>query len=165
MNKKEEKEQLRLWAEERKKHDLIYPDENVIRFLKRTFKNGENKKILDFGCGSGRHALIMAEMDFKIYAMDYNAVCLELTKEKLDKINYKNVEYILNNRLEINLPNESVDCIVAWGALFYFNEKERDIFCKEMYRVLKPGGLILADYRTQDDYLFNRGTKLEKNLF
>ncbi|KOY83626.1 hypothetical protein ADM90_03215 [Lysinibacillus macroides] len=161
----EEKEQLALWAEERKKHDLKYPDENVIRFLKKNFKTGKDKKILDFGCGSGRHTLIMAEMEFMIYAMDYNKVCLELTKDKLGKVNYKDVEYILNKRLEINLPDRSVDCIVAWGALFFFNKVERELFCKEMNRVLKPGGLILADYRTLDDHLYNRGTKIEENLF
>lgn len=165
MNAIEEKEQLKLWAEERKKHDLKYPDENVVRFLKKNFKTGKDKTILDFGCGSGRHTLIMAEMEFMIYAMDYNVVCLELTKEKLDKINYKNVKYILNKRLVINLPDESVDCIVAWGALFYFNKAERELFCKEMKRVLKPDGVILADYRTIDDHLYNKGTKIEENLF
>lgn len=40
MNIIEEQTQKRLWEEERKKHDLKYPDESVIRFLKKNFIGG-----------------------------------------------------------------------------------------------------------------------------
>lgn len=155
----------KLWAEDRKKHDLKYPDESVVRFLKKNFKSGENKSILDFGCGSGRNTLVMADMGFMIYAMDYNEVCLELTKEKLDNINYSNVRYLQNEKLKINLPDESLDCIVAWGALVFFNKSQREIFYKELNRVLKPGGIILADYRSKEDSLYKRGEQIEEDLF
>ena len=82
----------------------MYPAEDVVKFLKRNYKQPEDKTILDFGCGSGRNTVLMSDMGFeKIIAMDYNEDCLKLTKEKL--LGKNNVEYIKNERLTISLPD------------------------------------------------------------
>lgn len=107
----------------------------------------------------------MAEMNFNIYAMDCNSICLQLTRQKMEQIKYNKITYIQNERMKINLSDNSLDGIVAWGALVFFNEQERREFTKEIYRVLKPGGLLLANYRTKEDSLYGKGTEIEKNLF
>lgn len=131
------------WAEDRAFTNLQYPAEEVVRFLKRNFKNAKDKSILDFGCGSGRNIVPMIDMGFReIVAMDYNEGCLELTRKKAN--NHPCLRCIRNERLEIPLPSECLDGVVAWGALFYFTNDERDYFLREIYRVLKMGGDILC---------------------
>lgn len=159
------KREMQLWAEERKKHDLKYPDEYVVRYLNKKFCTGTGKRILDFGCGSGRNTVVMADMGFEIYAVDYNEVCLELTREKLERLDYNNVTYLKNTRVEIPVQSDHVDCIVAWGALFYFNANEREENLQELHRVLKKDGYLFADYRTKDDFMFGQGREIEQDLF
>ncbi|MFD1178853.1 class I SAM-dependent methyltransferase [Paenibacillus puldeungensis] len=161
----ENKREMELWKKDRKNFDLQWPDENVVRYLNKNFKTGDNKVIVDFACGSGRNTIVMAKMGFDIYAVDYNMDCLLLTKEKIDKLQYSKIQYIQNERTDIPLSPESSDCLVAWGALFYVNGKERTELFKEIYRVLKPGGLFLADYRTKEDSHYGRGREIEKDLF
>lgn len=161
----ENKTEMRLWEEERKKHDLVYPDENVVRYLHKNFSTGKGKTILDFGCGSGRNTVVMADMGFKICAVDYNDVCLKLTREKMEQKGYKNVTYMRNQRSDIPVEDMGVDVIVAWGALFYFNETDRHKNFIELHRVLKPGGVFLADFRTKDDSMYKKGREIEKDLF
>lgn len=165
MLSEENKREMKLWEEERKKHDLKYPDENVVRYLHKNFVSGRGKRILDFGCGSGRNTLVMADMGFDIFAVDYNETCLDLTREKLSRINYDRVTYIQNIRSDIPIANAYLDVIVAWGALFYFNEKDRNENFKELNRVLKPDGLLLADFRTKDDFMYKKGREIEEDLF
>lgn len=165
MLEEENKIEMELWAKERKKHDLKYPDENVVRYLHRNFSTGEGKYILDFGCGSGRNTLVMADMQFHIYAVDYNDICLSLTKEKMDKINYEKITYLKNTRTDIPIDSESLDCVVAWGALFYCNQADRNAIFGELNRILKKGGLFLADFRTKEDSLYQQGREIEKDLF
>lgn len=157
--------QIELWEKERKKFDLKYPDNYVIRFLKRNYKTGKGKTILDFGCGSGRNSIVMADMEFDIVAMDYSKMCLELTKEKMEQICYDKITYVHNEKLKIDVKDQSLDCIVAWGILFYFNKKEREQFREEIKRVLKPGGLMLADYRSVKDSMYGKGIEAEENLY
>ena len=151
------------WNKDRAMFNLMYPAEDVVKFLKRNYKQPEDKTILDFGCGSGRNTVLMSDMGFeKIIAMDYNEDCLKLTKEKL--LGKNNVEYIKNERLTISLPDESVDCIVAWGALYYFTGEERKQFAKELYRVLKPNGMVVADFRGKEEETPFSIENMERNL-
>lgn len=160
----ERKKEQELWGKERALFDLKYPAEEVVKFLKKNFKTPQTKTVLDFGCGSGRNTIPMVDMEFgKVIAMDYNRECLELTKEKIKSA--ENVTYIQNERMEIPLDDNSVDAIVAYGALFLFAEQERAAFAGELYRVLKKDGLILADFRGLEDGMFGMGQELESNMF
>ncbi len=165
MFKEENKAEMELWAEERKKHDLKYPDNYVVRYLHKNFLSGEGKRILDFACGSGRNTLVMAEMQFDIYAVDYNDICLELTREKMEKINYHNIIYLKNTRTDIPVEDGILDCIVAWGALYYCNEADRNLLFDEINRVLKEDALFLGEFRTKDDFLYKKGLEIEKDYF
>ena len=62
--------------------NLLYPDEYVIRFVKRNYKDAENTTILDFGCGAGRDSLALACEGYNMIAMDY-------TEESINIINKK----------------------------------------------------------------------------
>lgn len=158
-------EQKKLWADDRKKHNLKYPSEDIIRFLKKNFETGSGKTIVDLGCGSGRNAMVMADMGFQIYAVDESEECLELTREKMEAVSYQQIEYIQNKDMEIPLPDESADCIVAWGVVMLVDKRQREALFGEIRRVLKPGGLFLADYRTQEDSMYGKGTEIERDMF
>lgn len=155
MNNKE------LWANDRKQHNLRYPDENVIRFLCANRSVLPGNKLLDFGCGSGRNTRVMAELGFDTYAMDYSEECLKLTEEKCKT----QVHYIKNTELDVPLESNSMDGIVAWGALFYLSYTDEELLFRELVRVLKPGGMLLADYRTKDDFLYGMGEKLDDDFY
>ncbi|MBD5095465.1 MAG: class I SAM-dependent methyltransferase [Lachnospiraceae bacterium] len=159
------KEEMRLWSEHKEVNEIKYPSEPVIRYLHNNFPIGKDNKILDFGCGTGRNTLVMADMQFDIYAADYNEICLERTKEKLEKINYQNVIYIKNDRTSIPIESSILDCIVAWGALFYCNAADRNLLFSELNRILKIGGCFLSDFRTKEDYLYGKGKEIEKDYF
>ena len=45
----------KFWKEETVRGKLVYPDEQVIRFIKKNADKDDT--ILDFGCGYGRHAI------------------------------------------------------------------------------------------------------------
>lgn len=152
-----------LWAIDRKKHDLKYPDENVIRFLFHNNLVGHENKILDFGCGSGRNTKLMAELGFDICAMDYNRECLQLTEDKLNW--YNKIEYIINSELEVPKEENYFDCIVVWGALFYHSRENEKLLFKNLVKTLKPNGMLLADYRAKDDYLYGCGKEIEKDFY
>ncbi|MDP7195670.1 MAG: class I SAM-dependent methyltransferase, partial [SAR202 cluster bacterium] len=56
-------------------YKLIYPDENVIRFLNSNFKHQKNNQnILDLGFGSGRHLKLLHELGFNGIGIDFSTV-------------------------------------------------------------------------------------------
>jgi SAM-dependent methyltransferase len=49
------------------KSKLTYPDENLVRLIKKNYNlyNAENSTALDLGCGTGRHLKLLGECGFK----------------------------------------------------------------------------------------------------
>lgn len=61
-----------------------YPEDAVIRFAFNNLTPGQ--KVLDLGCGAGRHAMFLAENGFEAYGIDIseNAI-LEAKKRAQEK--------------------------------------------------------------------------------
>ncbi|MDD2731833.1 MAG: class I SAM-dependent methyltransferase [Candidatus Pacebacteria bacterium] len=64
-----------------------YPNESVIRFLFRNFKRSDfkNLKILDHGCGAGRHLCFLAEQGVKSYGIDVSKGGISASNKVLKK--------------------------------------------------------------------------------
>ena len=86
-----------------KQNYVFYPHEEVIRFFakhivkKRGFNefeylnNSKNKKILDLGCGIGRHVIFSHEMGLDAYGIDISSVAIKFAKIWA-KNNIKNID-------------------------------------------------------------------------
>ncbi|APC84216.1 class I SAM-dependent methyltransferase [Clostridium botulinum] len=154
------------WAENIKKYDLFWPDENIIRFLNKSYNksNRDKIKVLDLGCGSGRNSIAIASEGFKTYSIDYNKECIDITKEKATNLDL-NLELSQNEGNEIPFDDNSFDCVIAWGSLFYNDSNGRIELLNEINRVLKKEGTFLANWRTTEDYFYKKGKEIEKNTF
>ena len=55
----------------------------------------------------------------------------------------KNVKTIKNSgEVRLNLGNDSIDVVLLYDILHYLKHEERKILYSEVYRVLKPDGLL-----------------------
>ena len=104
---------------------------------------GDNKTILDIGCGSGRIALLLAEKGIDITGIDYSSEMIELANEYLRK--YKdstnielNVEFICCDFMKDFDINELFDITLALGVFDYiknpmpFLEKMKNLTKEKM---------------------------------
>ena len=123
-----------------KEFDEIYDNSGSIlkRLINKAFRNGmhervtktlkicqgNNKTLLDIGCGSGRIALLLAEKGIKIKGIDYSSEMIDLAKVYLEK--YKsstsrklNVEFICCDFLHEFNNKELFDITLALGVFDY----------------------------------------------
>lgn len=102
------------WDKEIINANLIWPNEHIIRFVKRNFHD-RNSVILDFGCGAGRNAIALAMEGYNIIAMDHSEEAVELAREKsLERL--LDIEFLVNKNTDIPLKTASVNAIVANGS-------------------------------------------------
>lgn len=119
--------------------------------------------ILDLGCGSGNDTLYLTEKGFSVIACDYSDIALEQVNQ-----NIKNVKTI---KLDISLPlpfeDNAFDLIIADLSLHYFDEKTTKNIMKEIKRILKPNGNLLARVNSISDlnYGAGQGQRLEENYY
>ena len=98
--------------------------------------------ILDYGCGIGFNTIPAAEIvgeEGMVYALDIHPLAIKSVEKQIMKKGLKNVKTILSG-LNTGLPDESVDIVLLYNVLPMI--KNRSALIKELYRVLKPGGIL-----------------------
>jgi ubiquinone/menaquinone biosynthesis C-methylase UbiE len=113
---------------------------------------------LDLACGDGCFTVPCASLGIKIIAGDISNAMLGILQEKAkhNSISLDKVILCRMNALDIPIPNESVDTVVANSMLHLISNPEKVV--AEIYRVLKPGGAFIC----KDD---SPGRTIEKSTF
>lgn len=102
--------------------------------------------ILDFGCNAGHYTIPAAKIvgpAGKVYAVDKDDYPLQQLQNVKDIHHIKNIDTInTNGSTKLELKSESVDMALLYDVLHYFYEIQRKSLYKEIYRVLKPKGVL-----------------------
>ena len=109
----------------------------------------KGQKVLDFGCGHGNYTIPVARLvgeQALVYALDEDKATLDQLMSKVKSIGLKNIMRLDPlDKSRIGLDNESVDVVLLYDVLHYYyfpKEKDRRQLLREVYRVLKPNGLL-----------------------
>lgn len=141
-----------------------YPSEVVVQFVLRTFKRNSENKVLDLGCGAGRHIFFMVNENIDTYGIDVSREGISYTNRLLNEYNLKaNLE--VSSVEKIPYVDNYFDGIICYGVLYYCDSSEIKNAVKEIYRVLKPCGKALIVVRNTKDYRYGNGKEIEKNTF
>ena len=160
-----------LWEKHFANTTLDYPNEEVIRFLAKCKRLYNNGIMLDWGCATGRHTVLGCKFGFQVIAADYVENCVNITRNKVEKecreMQGKVLDYIVNKDLDIEqLDDNSLDVILAWGCIFNNTIEQQQIMMNNMYRMLKNGGRVFCDFRTQRDSIYqSKGKKIAEDTF
>ena len=108
------------------------------RFILKRLGDVSGKYLLDLGCGAGENSVYFASRGARCVAADYSPGMVEVAL-KLAAANQVRVEGKVVNAMDIDFPDNTFDIVYASNLLHHIPDPELTI--KEMYRVLKPGGV------------------------
>ena len=121
-------------------------------------KNGD--RILDVGCGVGRHSLILAKKGFFVVGVDFSKEYLSDAIKKAKKMKLINIEFIRKDMRKIDFKEEFDLVINMFTSFGYFDDKDNFTFLKKVHRALKKGGKFIIDVKNG---VFIRENLSEKN--
>jgi len=109
----------------------------------------EGQDVLDFGCGHGNYTIPAARLvgeGAMVYAVDEDEAALDQLMNRVKLAGLKNVRRIVpSDKSQVELNSESVDVVLLYDVLHYYyfpREEDRRQLLREVYRVLKPHGLL-----------------------
>lgn len=129
-------------------------------YLLHRWKNNNRQRLLDLGCGVGRHAIFFAENGFEVDAID-------LSESAVIQLN----EFCENNGLKINtkigdmadLPYESssFDYLLAYHTIFHTDGTGIKKVISEIHRVLSNDGEVFLTFNSKNNPDFHNPTNMK----
>ena len=120
---------------------FLKPHESMPKITSAFKKNGV-KRVLDLGCGSGRHLVYLAKMGFDTYGIDSSPAGVELARKWLRREHLR--AHLKNQDIYQKLPYRSkfFDAIISTQVLHHnYSSKVKELI-KEMERILGDNGII-----------------------
>ncbi len=136
----------------------IYP---IIRRCIRLLKRSNVKRILDLGCGTGRHTIFLAKKGFKVYGVDISQSGLDIIKKTKSKLKLRNIKLKRADMAKIPYKSNFFDSIVCTSVINHARLNKIKRTFKEIVRVLKSNGIFILEVISPKDFTFKTGIEIE----
>jgi SAM-dependent methyltransferase len=105
----------------------------------------QGSRVLDIGGGPGRYALWLAERGHRVVLADLSPVLLDAARRRISQSPAASLvdEIVQADARDLNRwPDASFDAVLSLGPFYHLPvAADRDRACRELVRVLHPGGL------------------------
>ncbi len=133
------------------------PSKKVLEAIK-FFKEKRIEKILDLGCGTGRHTTLLVKENFEVHGCDNSEDALKIIKEIL-----VDNEFRLCDMTKLLYNDGYFDGIICYQVIQHGKIADIKKSISEMHRVLKKGGYLFLVVISTKHPKFQTGEEIEPN--
>ena len=138
-------------------------NEHVVAFA-ALLKDQDSRRILDLGCGAGRHTVFLAREGFETCGFDIAETGLAQTREWLEREGLS-ADLKRGDIERIPWPDNSFDAVMSIYVIYHKPLAGMERAVAEIFRVLRPGGLALISLQSRRGYRYGAGKEIEPNSF
>ncbi|WP_170109753.1 class I SAM-dependent methyltransferase [Melghirimyces profundicolus] len=113
----------------------------------RNLFDPKSRQAADIGCGGGIYTRALADLGAHVTGVDPSPVMLEAAREK--STGYETIRWRLGKAEQTGLMDQSFDIVLLRAVIHHLTDLSGCF--RELFRILKPGGMILVQDRTPDD--------------
>ncbi len=147
----------------RKEYSPENPDRIVVN-LASILEKRKADRVLDLGCGTGRHLIYLADLGFEAYGADISETGLRIARKRLRSRKLE-AEIMKCDMKSIPLRDSCFEAVICVRTIYHQKQKEIQKTISEIQRVLKKNGLFLANFHSKRSSKYGKGTKVEEDTF
>ena len=117
--------------------------ENFIKQLIKKLDPPPGSRLLDTGCGKGRHSIVLSEMNYKVTGIDISVESIEFARQ-FENNNLEFYQHDMRLPFRINYYDYVLNFFTSFG--YFETRREHDNAIRTMAGALKTNGLLVIDY-------------------
>lgn len=112
--------------------------------IAKLFVSRNVQRVLDLGCGTGRHMVFFSEKGFQMYGLDASEHALQLAKLWLDKSSLQGE--LRQHKMECRFPydDDFFDAVISIQVIHHNKISDIMYTIREIERVLRKGGIAFV---------------------
>ena len=135
------------------KETWLRPSEESYYYAAK-WKGEGRKRLLDLGCGLGRHSIFFDAHGFKVTAIDLSEYGVKHLRE-WQKKNGTDFRTVIGDMTSLPFADNAFDCIYSYHVLSHTDTEGIHKIMSEIRRVLKPGGEIYFDLCSKSGWVYS----------
>ena len=151
------------WREERWA-ETSPPLPVVVDFADELKREGA-KRVLDLGCGAGRHSILLGSAGFQVVALDVSETALKTLENRLKTASIDNVTLVKDEMWELPFIDDYFDGVICTNVLHHGKIAQIKQATTEVHRVMKKGASAFVVALSTADFRRGNGKKLEPNTY
>lgn len=130
-------------------YDVLYADKDYAgecAMLERAFAaygRSEVRSILDLGCGTGNHAILLAKSGYRVVGVDRSQAMLAVARHKAADTAPR---FVAGDIASVTLDENFDAVVLMFNVLGYMLGEDAEAALGAASRHLKPGGLVVCDF-------------------
>jgi len=123
------------------------------------------KRVLDLGCGAGRHSILLGKIGFQVVALDVSETALKILEDRLRTASMDNVTLVKHEMWELPFVGNYFDGMVCTNVLHHGKLVEIRQAIREVHRVMRKGSSAFIVALSTADFRKGNGKILERNTY
>lgn len=119
------------------------PSPYAVEHLRRASDRVSGGRLLDLGCGEGRHAAAAARLGFRAVGLDYEPLALEAARRKCPDAAAGRIALVQADALRLPFRDACFDVLLDYGCLHHQKKEYWPRYRRNLLRVLKPRGFFV----------------------
>jgi tellurite methyltransferase len=139
------------------------PADEVVGFLP-LLAQAPGRRVLDHGCGAGRHAVLLAQEGYDVFGVDISPRGCRLTRKRLRDAGLKG-RITVGDMRALPYHERSFDAVVSRGVITHGRREDVAAALREIERVTRPGALFLCTFISTRSSLIGSGLAIDSQTW
>ncbi len=151
------------WRSEAGRGAWLTPAPEVVEILPTLQQRGA-RRVLDLGCGVGRHVLLFARAGFEVFGLDASEGGIRHTREAAVEAGV-DVDLRVGMMTDLPYADGSFDYVLAFNVIYHGHPGVVQRTTDEIHRVLRRGGPYQGTMLSKRNTHYGTGDEVARDTF
>jgi SAM-dependent methyltransferase len=137
--------------------DVETPSPDAVKALRKLARLMAGARLLDVGCGEGRHAIAAARLGFRVTAIDYEPLALRRARRFARQAGARGIVFRRAHVRRLPFRKAAFDVVLDYGCLHHQKKSDWPAYRRNLLRVLGPRGYYVLSVFSPRFRLFRAG--------